>query len=100
MDSISAMRKGSKAGYFKDVEDDIRKLVPEGIEGRVPFKGSLSEVVHQMVGGLRAAMGYCGAATIGEMKKAEFVQISAASFKESHPHSVQITKESPNYSVS
>ena len=100
MGSISAMNKGSKDRYFQDVEDDIKKLVPEGIEGRVPFKGNLNEVVHQMVGGLRAAMGYCGATTIDEMKKSEFVQISAASFKESHPHSVQITKEAPNYSVS
>lgn len=99
MGSISAMKKGSKDRYFQDVEDDINKLVPEGIEGRVPFKGYLSEVVHQMNGGLRAAMGYCGAATIDELKSAEFVQISAASYKESHPHSVQITKEAPNYSV-
>lgn len=100
MGSIGAMDKGSKDRYFQDVEDDIKKLVPEGIEGRVPFKGYLSEVVHQMSGGLRAAMGYAGAATIDEMKKAEFVQISAAAYKESHPHSVQITKEAPNYSVS
>ncbi|MGN8224076.1 IMP dehydrogenase [Gracilimonas sp. BCB1] len=100
MGSISAMNKGSKDRYFQDVEDDINKLVPEGIEGRVPFKGYLSEVVHQMSGGLRAAMGYAGAANIDEMKKAEFVQISAASYRESHPHSVQITKEAPNYSVS
>ncbi len=100
MGSIGAMNKGSKDRYFQDVEDDINKLVPEGIEGRVPFKGYLSEVVHQMTGGLRAAMGYAGAADIDEMKKAEFVQISAAAYKESHPHSVQITKEAPNYSVS
>lgn len=100
MGSISAMNKGSKDRYFQDVEDDINKLVPEGIEGRVPYKGYLSEVVHQMTGGLRAAMGYAGATTIDEMKKAEFVQISAASYRESHPHSVQITKEAPNYSVS
>jgi len=100
MGSISAMNKGSKDRYFQDVEDDISKLVPEGIEGRVPFKGYLGEVVHQMAGGLRAAMGYAGATNIDDMKKAEFVQISAASYKESHPHSVQITKEAPNYSVS
>ena len=100
MGSISAMNKGSKDRYFQDVEDDINKLVPEGIEGRVPFKGYLSEVVHQMSGGLRAAMGYAGAADIDAMKKAEFVQISAAAYRESHPHSVQITKEAPNYSVS
>lgn len=100
MGSISAMKKGSKDRYFQDVEDDLKKLVPEGIEGRVAFKGYLSEVVHQMSGGLKAAMGYCGTATIEELKtKAEFVQISAASYKESHPHSVQITKEAPNYSV-
>jgi IMP dehydrogenase len=99
MGSIGAMTKGSKDRYFQDVEDDL-KLVPEGIEGRVPYKGYLSEVVHQMTGGLRAAMGYVGASTIEELKKAEFVQISAASYKESHPHSVQITKEAPNYSVS
>lgn len=99
MGSIGAMKKGSKDRYFQDVEDDIKKLVPEGIEGRVPFKGNLSEVVHQMIGGLRAAMGYVGAANISEMKKAEFVQISAAAYKESHPHTVQITKEAPNYSV-
>ncbi len=99
MGSIGAMKKGSKDRYFQDVEDDIKKLVPEGIEGRVPFKGNLSEVVHQMTGGLRAAMGYVGAASISDMKKAEFVQISAAAYKESHPHTVQITKEAPNYSV-
>ena len=100
MGSIGAMKKGSKDRYFQDVEDDINKLVPEGIEGRVPFKGFLGEVVHQMTGGLKAAMGYCGTATIEELKtNAEFVQISAASYKESHPHSVQITKEAPNYSV-
>jgi IMP dehydrogenase len=100
MGSIGAMKKGSKDRYFQDVEDDINKLVPEGIEGRVPFKGYLSEVVHQMTGGLRAAMGYCGAGDIKAMKTtAEFVQISAAAYKESHPHSVQITKEAPNYSV-
>jgi len=100
MGSIGAMEKGSKDRYFQDVEENIRKLVPEGIEGRVPYKGYLSEVVHQMTGGLRAAMGYCGAANIPELQKAEFVRISPASYKESHPHSVQITKEAPNYSVS
>jgi IMP dehydrogenase len=100
MGSIGAMSKGSKDRYFQDVEDDINKLVPEGIEGRVPYKGYLSEVIHQINGGLRAAMGYVGASNIAELKKAEFVQISAASYRESHPHSVQITKEAPNYSVS
>lgn len=100
MGSLGAMEKGSKDRYFQDVEDNINKLVPEGIEGRVPYKGHLSEVVHQMAGGLRAAMGYCGAPDIESLQQAEFVQISAAAYKESHPHSVQITKESPNYSVS
>lgn len=99
MGSMSAMAKGSKDRYFQDVEDDL-KLVPEGIEGRVPYKGYLSEVVHQITGGLRAAMGYVGAKDIENLKKAEFVQISAASYRESHPHSVHITKEAPNYSVS
>ncbi|TVQ11369.1 MAG: IMP dehydrogenase [Balneolaceae bacterium] len=99
MGSLGAMNQGSKDRYFQDVEDDIKKLVPEGIEGRVPYKGYLGEVVYQMVGGLRAAMGYCGAADINELHNAEFVQVSAASMRESHPHSVQITKEAPNYSV-
>jgi IMP dehydrogenase len=99
MGSLGAMKQGSKDRYFQDVEDDL-KLVPEGIEGRVPYKGTLGEVAHQISGGLRAAMGYVGAATIADLKKAEFVQISAASYRESHPHSVQITKEAPNYSVS
>ncbi len=99
MGSITAMSKGSKDRYFQDVEDDIRKLVPEGIEGRVPYKGTLSEVVYQMVGGLRAAMGYCGSPDIATLQKAEFVQISAAGMRESHPHTVHITKESPNYSA-
>ncbi|MFO8030436.1 MAG: IMP dehydrogenase [Cyclonatronaceae bacterium] len=99
MGSLSAMNQGSKDRYFQDVEEDIKKLVPEGIEGRVPFKGYLSEVVFQMAGGLRAAMGYCGAATIRELQRAKFVQITAASVHESHPHSVQITQEAPNYSV-
>lgn len=99
MGSIGAMSKGSKDRYFQDVEDDLNKLVPEGIEGRVPYKGTLSEVIYQMVGGLKAAMGYCGTESIQEMhKKAQFVKISPASFRESHPHSIQITKESPNYS--
>ncbi len=100
MGSLGAMEKGSKDRYFQDVEDNINKLIPEGIEGRVPYKGFLHEVVVQMEGGLRAAMGYAGAANINELQRAEFVQISSASYKESHPHSVQITKEAPNYSVS
>ena len=91
------MSKGSKDRYFQDVEEDINKLVPEGIEGRVPYKGYLSEVVYQMVGGLRAAMGYCGAGSINDLQNAEFVRISAAGMHESHPHSIQITKEAPNY---
>ena len=100
MGSIGAMSKGSKDRYFQDVEDDIKKLVPEGIEGRVAYKGTLGEVVYQMTGGLKAAMGYCGTKNIDELKKAEFVQITSAGVREGHPHSVQITKEAPNYSGS
>ncbi len=99
MGSLGAMAKGSKDRYFQDVEEDINKLVPEGIEGRVPYKGFLQEVVYQMSGGLRAAMGYCGAANILNLQEAHFVKISAAGMHESHPHSVQITKESPNYFI-
>ncbi len=98
MGSISAMEKGSKDRYFPDVEDDIKKLVPEGIEGRVPYKGSLAEVMVQYMGGLRAGMGYCGAANIEELKQAKFVKITSAGVIESHPHNIAITKESPNYS--
>ncbi|MDG5766526.1 IMP dehydrogenase [Balneolales bacterium ANBcel1] len=98
MGSLSAMSQGSKDRYFQDVEDDVKKLVPEGIEGRVPYKGYLSEVVYQMSGGLKAAMGYCGARNIGELQKAKFVHVSAAGIHESHPHSVHITQEAPNYS--
>ena len=98
MGSIGAMEKGSKDRYFQDVEDDIKKLVPEGIEGRVPFKGTLAEVMVQYVGGLRAGMGYCGARTISDLQKAQFVKITAAGYQESHPHNVTITKEAPNYS--
>lgn len=98
MGSLEAMREGSKDRYFQDVEDDIQKLVPEGIEGRVPFKGELSATVYQMVGGLRAAMGYCGAEDIPAMQaKARFVRMSDAGLRESHPHDVKITKEAPNY---
>ncbi|MBR9977754.1 MAG: IMP dehydrogenase [Bacteroidetes bacterium] len=98
MGSISAMKEGSKDRYFQDVEDDIKKLVPEGIEGMVPYRGKLEEIVYQLIGGLRAAMGYCGVATIAELKmKSEFMQITAAGLKESHPHDVFITKEAPNY---
>ncbi len=98
MGSIEAMRAGSRDRYFQDVEDDLQKLVPEGIEGRVPFKGNLSETAHQMVGGLRAAMGYCGCRTVTEMKKkAQFTKITDAGLRESHPHNINITKEAPNY---
>ena len=99
MGSLGAMEKGSKDRYFQDVEDDIKKLVPEGIEGRVPFKGNLSEVMVQYLGGLRAGMGYCGASTIEQLKDAKFVRISGAGMAESHPHDVTITKEAPNYSA-
>ena len=98
MGSIEAMQKGSKDRYFQDAEDDITKLVPEGIVGRVPYKGRLDEVIHQMVGGLKAGMGYCGAANIEEMKNSKFIKISNAGVMESHPHNVQITREAPNYS--
>ena len=98
MGSIDAMKEGSKDRYFQDVEDDVQKLVPEGIEGRVPFKGELSSTVYQMVGGLRAAMGYCGAESIAAMQvKSRFVKMSDAGLRESHPHDIHITKEAPNY---
>jgi len=100
MGSIGAMKEGSKDRYFQDVEDDIAKLVPEGVEGRVPYKGLLENTIYQLVGGLRAAMGYCGVKNINELRqKARFVKITAAGLKESHPHDVIITKESPNYQV-
>ena len=98
MGSIEAMQKGSKDRYFQDVEDDISKLVPEGISGRVPYKGHLSEVIYQMVGGLRAGMGYCGAINIEELKKAKFIRITHSGINESHPHNISITSEAPNYS--
>lgn len=98
MGSLEAMEVGSKDRYFQDVEDDIKKLVPEGISGRVPFKGLVSEVLYQMVGGLRAGMGYCGAKNLEALKKARFVKITAAGVAESHPHDVTITREAPNYS--
>ena len=98
MGSLSAMQKGSKDRYFQDVEDDVKKLVPEGIEARVPFKGTLQEVVYQMVGGLRAGMGYCGAANIEALHQAKFTRITSAGYAESHPHGVMITREAPNYS--
>jgi len=99
MGSVEAMNKGSKDRYFQDVEDDIKKLVPEGIVGRVPYKGELHESIHQFVGGLKAGMGYCGAATIEKLKEnGKFVKITASGINESHPHDVTITKEAPNYS--
>ncbi len=98
MGSIEAMRAGSKDRYFQDAEDDIQKLVPEGIEGRVPYKGPLGDTVYQMIGGLRAAMGYCGSRTVRELHvKGRFIKMSEAGLRESHPHDVTITKESPNY---
>ncbi|MEP7196675.1 MAG: IMP dehydrogenase [Saprospiraceae bacterium] len=98
MGSIGAMQKGSKDRYFQDVEDDIKKLVPEGIEGRLPFRGKLSEVMVQYIGGLRASMGYCGAAKIPDLQNAKLVRITHSGITESHPHDITITKESPNYS--
>ena len=99
MGSVEAMEDGSKDRYFQDAEDDIKKLVPEGIVGRVPYKGRLSEIIYQMVGGLRAGMGYCGAADIAALQDAKFVKITTAGVKESHPHDIQISKEAPNYSA-
>ncbi len=99
MGSLEAMEDGSKDRYFQDAEDDIKKLVPEGIVGRVPFKGSVAEIIYQMVGGLKAGMGYCGAKDIAAMQKARFVKITTAGVKESHPHDITISKEAPNYSA-
>jgi IMP dehydrogenase len=100
MGSLEAMKEGSKDRYFQDAEEELSKLVPEGIEGRVPYKGALSDVIYQMVGGLRAAMGYCGAANIKELQdKAKMIEITNAGLTESHPHDVIITKEAPNYQV-
>ena len=98
MGSVEAMQEGSKDRYFQDVEDDIKKLVPEGIVGRVAYKGTLAEVLYQYIGGLRAGMGYCGAANIKALQQAQFVRITNAGVQESHPHDITITKESPNYS--
>jgi len=98
MGSLEAMQQGSKDRYFQDMEEDIKKLVPEGIAARVPFKGSLAEVIFQLIGGLRAGMGYCGASSITELQKAQFVRITNAGVQESHPHDVTITREAPNYS--
>lgn len=98
MGSVEAMEDGSKDRYFQDAEDDIKKLVPEGIVGRVPYKGLVAEVLYQLSGGLKAGMGYCGASTIEKLHDAKFVKISAAGFAESHPHDITITREAPNYS--
>lgn len=98
MGSVEAMEEGSKDRYFQDAEDDIKKLVPEGIVGRVPYKGLVDEVIYQLVGGLQAGMGYCGAVDISALQKARFVKITAAGVRESHPHDIQITREASNYS--
>jgi IMP dehydrogenase len=98
MGSVEAMQAGSKDRYFQSAEDNAKKLVPEGIVGRVAYKGHLDEVLHQMVGGLRAGMGYCGAGTIEKMSEASFIRITSAGMTESHPHDVSITREAPNYS--
>jgi len=100
MGSLNAMRKGSSDRYFQDAEDDIAKLVPEGVEGRVPYKGNLADTIYQLVGGLRAAMGYCGTKNIRELReKVKFIKITSAGIKESHTHDVIITKEAPNYHI-
>jgi IMP dehydrogenase len=98
MGSIEAMKEGSKDRYFQDAEDEVAKLVPEGIVGSVAYKGHLSEVVYQLVGGLRAGMGYCGASSMDELQEATFVRITNAGMRESHPHDISITREAPNYS--
>ncbi len=98
MGSIEAMQKGSKDRYFQGEESDVKKLVPEGIAGRVPYKGTLGEVIHQMVGGLKAGMGYCGAPNIDKLQKSKFIKITSAGVVENHPHDVIITSEAPNYS--
>lgn len=97
MGSLEAMQQGSKDRYFQDMEEDFKKLVPEGIVAQVPYKGTLSEVVYQLVGGLRAGMGYCGARNIEELRNASFIRITSAGVIENHPHDVTITRESPNY---
>ncbi len=99
MGSLEATQKGSEDRYFQDTEDDVKKLVPEGISGRVPYKGNLFEVVYQIIGGLRAGMGYCGSPTIDTLKGSKFVRITNAGMKESHPHDITITREAPNYSI-
>ncbi len=99
MGSLEAMQMGSKDRYFQDAEDDLKKLVPEGISGRVPYKGTVQEVMYQVIGGLRAGMGYCGARDIPALHQAQFVRITSAGVKESHPHDVMISREAPNYSI-
>ncbi|WP_373511114.1 IMP dehydrogenase [Persicitalea sp.] len=99
MGSVEAMEDGSKDRYFQDAEDDVKKLVPEGIVGRVPFKGKVSEILYQIVGGVKAGMGYCGAGDIAALQKATFVKITSAGVRESHPHDIMIQKEAPNYSA-
>ena len=99
MGSVEAMSEGSKDRYFQDVEDDVKKLVHEGIVGHVPYKGEVGEVMFQFIGGLRAGMGYCGASDVASLKRSSrFIQITAAGMQESHPHNVSITREAPNYS--
>ena len=98
MGSLEAMQSGSKDRYFQDKETDAKKLVPEGVVGRVPYKGTLSEVLYQMVGGLKAGMGYTGSRTITDLQQAKFIRITAAGRTESHPHDIAITREAPNYS--
>jgi IMP dehydrogenase len=97
MGSIEAMREGSKDRYFQAQTDDVKKLVPEGIVGRLPYKGTVAEELYQLVGGLRASMGYCGAGTISNLQQSEFIRITSAGVRESHPHDVTIVKEAPNY---
>ncbi len=98
MGSLEAMQSGSKDRYFQDKEEDAKKLVPEGVVGRVPYKGTLSEVLYQMVGGLKAGMGYTGSKDIATLQQAKFIRITAAGRTESHPHDIAITREAPNYS--
>ena len=100
MGSIDAMAAGSKDRYFQDDKVELNKLVPEGIVGRVPYKGTLAETVYQLMGGLRSGMGYCGAANLAALKKAKFTRVTASGMTESHPHDITITKETPNYSRS
>ena len=93
------MQQGSKDRYFQDAEDAVEKLVPEGISGRVPFKGRLAEILYQLMGGLRAGMGYCGAESVVKLQDAKFIRVTAAGVRESHPHDIEITREAPNYSL-